>query len=334
MFVLVSTPVIRTGWDPKTFGSGPAETYVWFRFCMSVFRMLPPPQICPLWVQCALLARLGWFLCDSCRTNPTGSQFSPGLIRGETQNISAGQNLWTLQAFFTHQTISQKAACYLATTPTGIINKMRLARQKTAEKLGEHHQAVLWHELRTELSRAHLAGPGLTKRSTWEIPPPFLLICKLPWLWIPFPELPVKSFLQSDGSLQLAGMFMFPHYQHGVKCSKFCTARKNLTANRQRPHTRMRFVSRILNSLHEEIKFLVQNAGTQVWHCVKELRKWWHSDGSLSGWSWFGLILQKLVFHIMSLKRCRCFIHIFAEFPPSVWFGLGCCPGMMGCYPF
>lgn len=159
--------------------------------------MLSPP----LWVQCALLARLGWFLCDSFRINPAGSQFSPGLIRGETQNISAEQNLWILQASFTHQTISQKAACYLATTPTEIINKMKLARQKPAEKRGEHHQAVLWHELRTELSRAHLAGPGLTNRSTWQIPSPFLLICKLPWLWIPSPELPVQSFLQSDVSL-------------------------------------------------------------------------------------------------------------------------------------
>lgn len=61
-------------------------------------------------------------------------------------------------------------------------------------------------------------------------------------------------------------MFRFPHFQHclaahWVKCSKFCTARKNLPAKRQRPHIRTRFVSRILTSCRE-IKFLC----LKCWH--------------------------------------------------------------------
>lgn len=135
-------------------------------------------------------------------------------------------------------------------------------------------------------------------------------------------------------------MSSFPHYRHclaahWVKCSKFCTARQNLPAERQRPCARIRFVSRILTSLCTEINKIpcpkCWHSGLPLSEGIKEvMAQWWFLTRLIL--IWFDVTQTHV--HMMLLKRCRCFIHSITEFPPGIWFILGCCPGMTGSYPF
>lgn len=129
--------------------------------------------------------------------------------RGNSElSPSAGQTLLDAAGIFhTWQTISQKAVCYFATTPTQTINNVKLGRHRRAERRSEARWAAVradgraWASIEGRTFQIHLAGPGLTNRSTWQISPPFLLICKLSSLWISSPELPVQYLQHSDGSL-------------------------------------------------------------------------------------------------------------------------------------
>jgi len=90
---------------------------------------------------------------------------------------------FTLASFSTCQTISQKAVYYFTTTLTQTINNVKLVRQQISEKKSKTYWAPAKVDSRAlayiEHSRVHQAGLGLMNKSTWQISPPFLLICKL-----------------------------------------------------------------------------------------------------------------------------------------------------------
>lgn len=153
-------------------------------------------------------------------------------------------------------------------------------------------------------------------------------------------EFPPLSYLCSISCSLMAACdglrcssFLIPSTAHWVKCFKFYTARQNLPPRSNEDP---------IPELYPESLFLFAQRNKipcpKCWHSglalskgIKEMMaQWWFPYQADPDLIWCST--NSCSYDVT--EDVQMFHSHYTEFPPGIWFVLGCCPDMMVCYPF